>query len=345
MRTLLAVLLLVCSAGVLHASPLGEVRVAVADRSTEARQKALSDGLRQVLVRLTGDRASASDPTLAPLVNDASRWAQQFAYETTPDSLILAIRFDVPVLMRQLEQRGAPLWTLSRPDTLVWLVIQRSASGEILSRQTTDPATRALLEAASARGLPVVMPAMDAEDLAAVQPADIRGHFDQVLMRASERYRAPFVVAAVLYPGAAPQLRWRLLHQQRVEETGQIDAADEQEAMRLLMDRVTGLIAPRYVIRPGEAVAQRLVIDGVGSLDDWRAVTQHVQSLAGVGDFRVASMAAQRLVLDLTFSGRPEQLEALLSLDPRLARCAGALPANGSEAPSARLCWRESQTP
>ncbi|MFN3714970.1 MAG: DUF2066 domain-containing protein [Alcanivoracaceae bacterium] len=345
MRTLLAVILLLCCVPGLHASPLGEVRVAVADRSTEARQKALSEGLRQVLVRLTGDRASASDASLAPLLADASRWAQQFSYDASADELLLTIRFDVPVLMRQLEQRGSPVWTLSRPDTLFWLVIQRSVSGEILSRQSSDPAARVLADAAAARGLPLVMPAMDAEDLAAVQAADIRGHFDQVLMRGSDRYRAPFVVAAVLYPGAAPQLRWRMLHQQRVEESGQIDAADEQEAIRLLVDRVTGLIAPRYVVRPGEAIAQRLVVDGIGSLDDWRAVTQHVQSLAGVKDFQVASIDRSRLILDLTFSGHPEQLGALLSLDARLGPCSHTAASADAGAPSVQLCWRETVRP
>jgi uncharacterized protein len=330
-----------------QASAMGEIRVAVADRSVEARQQALREGLGEVLVRLTGDPAVSSSAAVAPLLRDPSRWAQQFGYEAgvTPDLLMLTARFDIPILMRELERASVPVWTLTRPGTLFWVVVQRGGAGEILSQGSTDPAVASMLGRAQARGLPVILPVMDAQDVAVIQPADIRGQFDQVIARASARYPSVFSVTAVLYPGSAPQLRWRLMHMGRIEESGQIDAMDEAEAMRLLVDRVTGLIAPRYVVTPGDTRAQRLVIQGVASLDDWRQVTTHIQGLAGVAQLHVANLSGRQLELALQFSGQPSQLPALLGLNPRLAPCPSTFgpltppaPAEDGELPV--FCWQ-----
>jgi uncharacterized protein len=338
MKIVLACLGLLLALSPVRAQELGDVRIPVSDRSAEARSQAIGDALNQVLVRLTGDRASVNAAALAPLRRDPARWVQQFSYEAPDDRLALMVRFDVPVLMQQLERAAVPVWTTVRPDTLFWVVVQRSAGGEILSRSSTDPAAVSLNAAAAARGLPVRLPAMDGEDQGRIRAADVRGQFDQVLMQAAARYAAPFNVSAVIYPGASPQLRWRLLYQGRLEDSGQIDSASEDEAVAALVDRVTTLIASRYIVRPGQARPFRLRVSGVTSLDDWQAVTSHAARLAGISNLRVMAIAGSDLFLDLDFRGDILQLRALMGLDPGFVECGAAALADPSV--TATLCWQ-----
>jgi hypothetical protein len=321
-------------------SDLGSVRVMVEDRSQESRVAGLRQGVERVLVRLTGDPSTPRSAEVASLLRDPSRWAQQYAYETQESGeLILAMQFDVPALMTQLEAQRVAVWTLTRPQVVFWLVVQRSASGELLAMESTDPAALTLIAAARERGLPMALPLMDAEDQGRIQPADIRGQFDQVLMRAADRYQASFNVAAILYPGAKPQLRWRLLENGRTEDSGQVDVDTEQEAIDRMMDQVTNVIASRYRVVYGEPRAMSLTVDGVMSLADWRNLTTHVQGLAGVRDTRVRGVAGQRVTVNLTFAGEPEQLPLLLGLDPRLRPCAADPLVMAAAAPAADLCW------
>lgn len=303
---------------------LGDVRIAVEDRTADVRQQAIAIGLDQVLVRLTGDKEGARAGSLSSVRHEPSRWLQQFSYESATDgSLELLIHFDVAVLLRQLEQAAVPIWTVTRPDTLFWLVVQRSAGGEILSEGSADPAAQALYQAAQQRGLPARLPQMDSEDRSRIQAADIRGQFDQVLSQAARRYQPIYNVTAVLYPGAMPQLRWRLLHQGRVEKSGDISAASEQQAIADLIDQVTSYIAPLYTVRSGEALPYQLQVEGVLSLQDWHAINAHISTLAGVRDLNVGSLEGGQLGLTLNFSGAAAQLRALLGLAPRLVECAG----------------------
>jgi uncharacterized protein len=340
-------ILMACLGMMLALSPawsrdLGDIQVPVADRSAEARSGAFAEALDQVLIRLTGDRQVEGRSALASVRRDPSRWVQQFSYDGVDSeaALALSVRFAIPVLIRQLEQAAVPVWTTVRPDTLFWLVVQRGAAGEIMSGASTDPAVQSLILAAQARGLPVALPLMDAEDQGRIRAADIRGHFDNVLQQAAARYAAPFNVAAVLYPGATPQIRWRLMYQGRLEDSGEVTASTEAEVLTALVDEVTARIAPRYTVRPGVPVRYRLKISGVGSLDDWQGVTGHAARLAGVSELSVAGLAGSELLLDLNFTGQADQLRALMSLDPRFLPCAEAQLSLAEPTDVVSLCWQ-----
>lgn len=342
MKILMACLGVMLALAPAWAGDLGDVQVPVADRSTQARAGAFADALDQVLVRLTGDKQVEGRSALASVRRDPSRWVQQFSYDGVDSeaALALSVRFAIPVLTRELERAAVPVWTTVRPDTLFWLVVQRGAAGEIVSAASSDPAQQGLTAAAEARGLPIALPLMDAEDQGRIRAADIRGHFDNVLQQAAARYAAPFNVAAVLYPGATPQIRWRLMYQGRLEDSGQVTAATEAEVLTALVDEVTARIAPRYTVRPGAPARYRLKIIGVGSLDDWQGVTGHAGRLAGVGDLSVASLAGSELLLDLNFTGQADQLRAMMSLDPRLLPCAETQQSLAEPTDVVSLCWQ-----
>jgi len=349
MKVWLSLIIGMCCSAAVWAQELGEVRVPVEDRSTEVRAEALSAGLDQVLVRLTGSRDLASLTMLDGVRNQPSRWTQRYSYEQQDEQLLLLVRFDSRGLLAALEKAGAPVWGMTRPQTLVWLVIQRPGMGELVAAASTDPLAASLREAAASRGLPLRLPEMDDVDSGAVSVADIRGHFDQVLFRASERYDTALRLAAVLYTGAAPQVRWRLYRDEELLDQGEYTAVDEADAMARLVDQVTDRLAALYVVRGGTAEMLALDVRQVARLEDWQGLQRYLQSLSGVSDVRLEQMAGDQLRFRIGFSGSVEQLRRLLALNRHLQPCdvspAVSVPvATASvEAPVAALpayCWR-----
>lgn len=335
------ILVLACLSGNLLAAslPLGDVQMPVEDRSTEQRTEALASGLDQVLVRLTGSREVDGRFELNAIRQQPSRWATQYRYLQHDEQLLITANFDINGLLAALEKSGAPVWGTSRPDILVWLVLQRPGSGELLARDSVDPALQALQQAANLRGLPLLLPLMDDQDRRAISVADIRGHFDHVMQKASTRYPAPLTLAAVLYTGKSPQLRWRLFRGSEALEQGEISAASEAESVQQLVDRLADLLASMYVIRGGDAAALTLEVRDVGSLQQWNSLQTYLQGLTGVSAVQLVSLSGQVLRFDLSFAGDLGQLKQLLALNRNLVACETTLTTEAAPVlPS--YCWQ-----
>ncbi|MCX7052533.1 MAG: DUF2066 domain-containing protein, partial [Proteobacteria bacterium] len=121
--------------------------VAVGEVTTDiGGDAAFAEGMRTVLVRLTGRRQAATDPVFAPLVSGARRYVQ--VYRPPSGSAPSRITFDVAAVERAVVALGQTTWTRTRPVVL-GVIIQPPAGA--------DPGkVRAELEAAaSERGLPL----------------------------------------------------------------------------------------------------------------------------------------------------------------------------------------------
>lgn len=366
MRLLLTVLLILMSASGL-AAELGRVEVPVPDRSEKAREAAMTAGLEQVLVRLTGSAVPTRFDGVDAMLRQPSRWARQFSYaevqvpadaaeEPAEDQsgLTLAVDFDTDALNARLEALGAPVWSIQRPGVLLWAVLQRPAYGELLSSRSEDQVAKALQEQALARGLPLVLPEMDSTDLAQISPADVRGRFDRVINRASSRYEAPVRVTAILYTGDPVQVRWRVLDGDPATETGEFVAASEDQAVAGLVDAITGVMVQRYAVAGGVATARSLRIDGVESLAVWQDTQRYLGALAGVRDVQMKAVDGDSVFFEIMFSGAATQLQQLVELNPRLRRCDGPQPLSADQGaddaapqdalpapPVLHYCWQE----
>lgn len=349
MKSLILLLVCLLPLPALAASmSLGDVVVPVADRSTDQRTEALAAGLDQVLVRLIGSR-DLSVPGLDSVRQQPSRWATQYRYQQEEDQLLVSATFDINGILAALQTAGAPVWGTTRPDTLVWMVLQRPGSGEMLARDSTDPVVQALRQAGAERGLPMTLPVMDNEDRQSISVADIRGHFDHVMQQASQRYNTPLTLAAVLYTGARPQIRWRLFRGAQVLEQGDINAAGEAAAVQELVDQIANRLAQMYVVRSGDGAAMTLEVRQVATLAQWHSLQSYLQGLTGVSDVRLLALAGETLRFTLSFSGEVAQLRQLLALNGDIVACDSAGMAvtktDGSDQPEPMpalpsYCWQ-----
>lgn len=91
-----------------------EARVPVADQSAPARDAALREALRTVVLRISG---AGADSAAADLIDSAQQLVQRYGYEREPDgSLALVAAFDGRGLERRLKERGLAVWGVYAAD-------------------------------------------------------------------------------------------------------------------------------------------------------------------------------------------------------------------------------------
>jgi hypothetical protein len=308
------------------------VSVPVAGASSEATRAATAEALERVLVKVTGRESTREDTSLLGRLGDPGAMVQRFRLDGAGS---LWVQFDAAAVRRALTAAGLPVWGEDRPATLVWLAYD-TGGGErevLASGEMNGPAgaslKRDLLAAATARGVPLVLPLRDSEDLAAVTFSDLWGDFTEPVIRASARYQpdAVLIGRARLFPASASDVRWTLmLHEQRLDWRGDIAAgpAGLAEHMAQRLASSAGADAQTVTFR----------VAGIRTFDDYGLLLGYLQGLDVVESLQVQAVAADTMTFNLGLRGDAEQLTRSLAVgrvvvpaEEIVSSPAGALPA------------------
>ena len=205
--------------------------VALPAESLDPSNDTFNDALGKVLVKVTGRRDASAPDYLMRLFPDPEQVVQLHRRE---DQETIWIQFRRNAIKRVLDGEGQPVWGVDRPEVLIWLALDAGRGRRsILSAesatdglpiwldesltvdiQQTDKARVAIMEAAEGRGVPVLLPLMDAEDLSRLSFAELWGNFSDTVMAASARYGVEVVLIGRARNESAPgrQVRWTLLY-------------------------------------------------------------------------------------------------------------------------------------
>jgi uncharacterized protein len=285
------------------------------------RQAAFRAALGEVLVRITGRTNMAQRPEVAPLLQNAATYAQQFS-QPAHDRFWAA--FDGMALEQELGRLGLPVWGAERPSTLVWIAMDAGggrrfvvSSGAELDEEVAIH--EEVLEVAAHRGIPMVFPLMDAEDRARASFAEVWGGFDDSIVAASARYGADMVLLGRLGAGELDRGRWTLYGPDGTDRwTGSV-----AESIGRLAD---GFAARYAVVSSGETRTVRLAVTGVSSIEDYGRVSRFLGGLTAVESFGVETVEGDEIVFRVAMRGEPATLDEAVRLGGvlRVARERGA---------------------
>lgn len=301
---LIAVAALVPAARAPGAVPPGLYQATVAGDASEAgRAAAVSDALRQVVVRVTGRRTAASDAALAGLYAEARRYALAF---TSGVAGQLTIGFDPDALDAALVGAGQPLWPRDRPATLVLLVSEGVGPARTLA---ADPGARREIErAAQLRGLPLVWPGPLEAAVEQQRVADALAGRLEPLQALALGLGAEGVLVR---RSATPAPAWSWLGP---AGPGTITAT-ATDAIDALADRY----AAQYAAREAGSGRVGVVVRGVRDLNDYARVLAALAALATVRGVEVYEAEGETLRLRVGFRGEPDGLRAALLQSDRLS--------------------------
>ena len=298
------------------------VQVPFDPRGTDARNIAYQTALAEVLVRITGTTAIAEWEQIADLFPNPGRFVLQ--YRPGPDDS-LVVSLDGPAIEEVLKQAGVSIWGNDRPLTLIWIAVDWG-QGEREIVAADDPERRPgdarsidrnrllrerVTEVATRRGIPVLFPLLDIEDLENISFTDIWGGFDDKLLLASARYQAETVLVGRIRPASPQMNRWTwYLGGERVNWTG-----ETEEVIHMLADA----LAERFKVdsrSPLDTI--RLTISGIDSVTTFGKVQRYMENLRGVDQVSIESVAGDRINYKIRIRGGVERLQRALELNTML---------------------------
>jgi len=220
----------------------------------------ITAALAHVLVKLSGRADIVDAPAVQPLLADAQKLLVGFSYreQRAPGNVFdeadryLVASFDQREVQDRLQRAGIALWTLERPELLLWLAIEEDGERRMLAGD--EQALRyAMQQRADYRGLPLLLPLQDQTDYALVQPESIWGGFPEDALLASERYAADqTVIATAARVGLAAQGQWQVrwrLHNAQGLETFTSAGSELELALVAGIDRLAELNAQQSAVR------------------------------------------------------------------------------------------------
>lgn len=324
-------------AAAIRVSGLYQAEVVVADQTRPVRAQGIVSALREVLVKLTGDRFAPSGAAAAPVLGNAEGYVQQYRYRevTVPPAaegqpasreLHLWVQFDQDALDRDLRGRGIPVWGAERPSTLLWIVI-RDAQGTRWLTPDDDPLLFSVInERAGARGITLISPLLDLQDTGALQTSDVWGGFRTPIMDASARYQTDAVLSGAVESSGNGiwEGRWiAFLGDQSTTWSSQADIADEM--LEEGVDGMADILANRFAqaVNPGAVDQLTISVSGVNNVDQYARVLKYLESLNAVSDLQVVHVAPGQLSIRLTAHGGEAALSQSIVLGRILEPVAG----------------------
>jgi len=268
--------------------------------------------LEEVLVRVSGSELLA-DPELIDRVfpNPASYIVQ---FRSGADDTVW-VSFDGEAIEKALRQAGQTVWESDRPLTLVWLAVdwgqgQREIIGADDPERVQDAARsidrnrllrERILETAERRGLPLIFPLLDTEDLQAVSFSDIWGGFDEPLLAASGRYDVNSILVGRLRPGNNQRNQWN--YYLGTEERSWI--GEPEMAVNLVAD---DLVAEFAVSGSARLESIDLLVSGIDSIDAYGSIQNLLSGISIVESFVAREVTGDTILYTVDVRGGAERL-------------------------------------
>lgn len=341
LRSTIALCLLLMSLPIWAARTL-DLYTADAILATDARQSeqdaAVTDAMRQVLVRVTGRADINAEPAIQSALEKASSYLSTFRFERSDITLTnvlgesvpakrMIMKFDQGAIQELLGRNRLPVWGAKRPETLIWLADRLDGSDHILADSEGSEFARALVEQSRVRGVPMILPIMDLTDTLNVSFTDVYGLFTADLGEASERYQPDAILVGRVSRNEDGYQADFVYLLQNDRQRYQVSAADKAGLAAQLIDQIALRLSDQYavVMDPAMAGQVSLRINNVRGLDTLAAVENYLGSLNLITRTTLRQVRPAVVYFDLEISGDRTQLRDMLALDNRLK----ALPETG----------------
>lgn len=288
--------------------------------SSAPSRENFNEALSWVLVKVTGLSDAESTAARARLFPNASGLVQQYSLQ--PDDQVY-VEFDSAAVRKVLDAAGLPVWGTDRPLVAVWLAVDSGGgrryilSGGSVSGgaqgEAEDELRLAVTEMADGRGLPIVLPLVDAQDLARVSFSDIWGDFRDPVVNASQRYGAEAVLigrSRSMSPDSQG-VRWTLI------------AGGEQAAWQGSVisgpAEAAAFLSRRLATYADSAGSLRVQVMGINNLDKYGRILKYFRSLNIVDSASVARVNANSVEFELVVRGDTRRLSRTLDASQLLS--------------------------
>lgn len=277
---------------------LYEGRVPVKDFSARVRQKALPAALQQVFIKVSGNPGVTTLSAMQTSLNNANSLVNSYSYIERIDEggnkiLLLNVKFDSSGIEQLLRSANQAIWSTNRPLILVWLKIsERDGKNEIVSEDDSRFSVP-LQDSACSRGVPILLPLMDLQDVNNVDISDIQNFNLAAIQIASERYHQGAILIGNIYQDLNNNWHSKWLFSFRNSKINwTIGGKNSEKIMQTAVNYVADELASRAAVLSSSELHQQvnMLVNGVNSLDECVAVMKYLLGLNVVSNVKLVSV-------------------------------------------------------
>ncbi len=286
---------------------LYETEISVSTQDLDERRAALTAGMRQVLLRVSGRSIVLTITAIEKALLHPTRYVQRYRYRNRQEAggvqeNVLWVRFDKKAINKLLRDNRMPVWGRTRPAVLVWMVVDDRQSRILLGNNIRNPAKAFISEQARLRGIPLRWPMLDLSDRANITASDVWGSFEDTIIKASRRYQTEAILVGRVYKTYAGSwnARWTLYDHGHREDWN-AHAETLIETLIPGVDRTAAILAQRFARVESEAQNNTLLLQvyGVDTLASYNRTLKYLSRLAVITDVQPQTVSPDNVVFRL----------------------------------------------
>ncbi|VAX14095.1 hypothetical protein MNBD_GAMMA24-1323 [hydrothermal vent metagenome] len=286
---------------------LYETEISVSSQNLDERKAALTAGMRQVLLRVSGRSIVLTITAVEKALLHPTRYVQRYRYRNRKEAggaqeKVLWVRFDKKAINRLLRDNRMPVWGRTRPAVLVWMVVDDRHSRILLGNNVSNPAKAFISEQARLRGIPLRWPMLDLSDRSNITTSDVWGSFEDTIINASRRYQTEAILVGRVYKtyDGSWNARWTL-YDHGHQQAWNAHAETLIEALIPGVDRTAGILAQRFARVENDEQNNTLLLQvyGLDTLAAYNKTLKYLSRLALVTDIRPQIVSPDNVIFRL----------------------------------------------
>jgi len=305
---------------------LYETAVVAESQSPDDRNNAIKDALSVVLRRIVAGADIFNDRIVRAAIADAPRYVRQYQYSlmgsgyqgngNDDNTRSMRVLFDEQALLNLMKTGNLKVWGETRPETLVWLVVEENGQRVFFKPESMPEVDVALKNMAKQAGLPLLFPLMDMDELKQLSVNDVLSAYPDNLLAVSERYGVVSILAGrVVKTRGCWKTDWAFYFDQGVEQWTK-SCGTLNDAVLAGLQGVYNRLSNYYAVKPYaiEMDVARLKISGILTMDDRARVTEYLKSLRMVKSVNWVSEDTGVALFKVGFEGKRADLEETIGL-------------------------------
>lgn len=291
----------------------------------KAESLAKEEGLVNVLIKVSGQQAIAENEVIKKALTRSDRYVTQMSfveYDNAPRGMKLG--YNSSMVLNLLTQAEQSIWETPRKPVLVWVVNEYNYQRSVIWEQSNNSLITRIKNAANERGLPVMFPVGDFDDVTSIEIPDLWGNFKKPIADASERYN-PQAILVVKVRGNSSS--WTLF-----DTTPQFLATTSKKpiegrssgAVQLadMVNEVSDYFAQTYTKNLGAVASDSEVVSikGIHTTRAFFTLEKLLKQMNSVASVQVETIQGDKVTYTLSLLGDYQQFnDELLSKNTRIS--------------------------
>ena len=318
---------------------LYQAEVLSESQSDAQRRIDASEGLSQVLTRVSGRSDILQNPVIVAALKTPEQYYSEFSYARveagndeaaalpqpgldplpaeTPRQ-VMRIRFAPSLIAKILREADLPVWGSNRPSVLSWMAIDDESGRQVLGEANPSLFAKTLNQAARTRGVPLLLPLWDLEDSRGVSSSEIWGRFLGRIEAASKRYSPDKIL--VFRAESEFSNQWRgdwSLGEGGQWRSGTVYGESQAQLATALVGVLASVLSEQYAVTSTRSEV-RLTVEGITEIQDYAEVSRYLEGLTQVMSVQPVRILTDMVEFKLRSEGEVQQIIDVIALDRKL---------------------------